>query len=249
MAASLLLACGLQEQRLPKHIHISEESNIDGSFVISSILGQRVRVANNKTLLVCLQNNFKHYSNAGQRLGYNLPMHTGKSLTVIDIVTDIGTEPLSSVWLNAARPTETLYTAISDELAKLQGSATVTVIIDNLEGLLNLGASAQDLYAFCVKLRKFSEESSLESFTLATKLNNCNVFEVTDGNLEALCDLHLRLIKLKSGSFREVDGRIAITRPSMEEDTYDHSIHCKNVLYKVNEKNIKIFSPGEVGLK
>lgn len=247
MAASLLLACGLQEQKLPKHIHISEESNIDGSFVISSILGQRIRVANNKTLLVCLQNNFKHYSNAGQRLGYNLQMHNGKSLTIIDIVTDIGTEPLSSIWLNTASPTETLYKAICDELAKLPGS--VTVIIDNLEGLLNLGASAQDLYTFCVKLHKFSEASSLENFTLATKLNNCNVFEVTDGNLEALCDLHLRLIKLKSGSFREVDGRIAITRQSMEEGTYDHSIHSKNVLYKVNEKNIKIFSPGEVGLK
>lgn len=247
MAASFLLACGLQEQRLPKHIHISEESNIDGSFIISSILGQRIRFGNNKTLLVCLQNNFKHYLNAGQRLGYNLQMHNGKSLTVIDIVTDIGTAPLSSVWLNATSPTETLYKAICDELVKLQGS--VTIIIDNLEGLLNLGSSASDLYAFCIKLHKCLEESSLENFTLATKLNNCNVFEVTDANLETLSDLHLRLIKLKSGSFKEVDGRIAVTKSSMEEGTYDHRIYSKNVLYKVNEKNIKIFSPGEVGLK
>lgn len=246
MAASLLIACGLQEQKLPKHIHISEESNIDGSFIISSILGQRVRVVNNKTLLICLQNNFKHYLNAGQRLGYNLQMHNGKSLTVIDIVTDIGTTPLSCRWLDG-NPTETLYKTICDELAKLQGS--VTIIIDNLEGLLNLGASAQDLYGLCIKLHKYLEESSFENFTLATKLNNCNIFEVTDGNLETLSDLHLRLIKLKSGSFKEVDGRIAIARPSMEEGTYEHSIHSKNVLYKVNEKNIKIFSPGEIGLK
>lgn len=247
MATSFLLACGLQEHILPKHIHISEESNIDGSFVISSILGQRLRVANNKTLLVCLQNNLKHYLNAGQRLGYNLQMYMGKSLTVIDIVTDIGTDPLSSVWLNTVSPTETLYKAICDELTKLNG--TITVLIDNLEGLFNLGASAQDLYSFCIKLHKFSEQSSLENFTLATKLNNCNIFEVTDGNLEALSDLHLRLIKLKSGSFKEVDGKIAISKCSMEEGTYNYSKQLKNVLYKVNERNIKIFSPGEVGLK
>lgn len=246
MAASLLIACGLQEQKLPKHIHISEESNIDGSFMISSILGQRIRSPNNKTILICLQNNYKHYMNAGQRLGYNLQMHNGKSLTVIDIVNDIGTEPLSCRWLNE-NPTETLYKAICDELAKLEGS--VTVIIDNLEGLLNLGASAQDIYTFCIKLHKFLEESSFEHFTLATKLNNCNVFEVADGSLEALSDLHLRLIKLKSGNFKEVDGRIEISRPLMEEGTYEHSKNSKNVLYKVNEKNIKIFSPGEVGLK
>lgn len=247
MAASFLLACGLQEHTLPKHIHISEESNIDGSFVISSMVGQRLRYGDNKALLVCLQNNFKHYLNAGQRLGFSFQMHNGKTLTVIDIVTDIGKEPLSSIWLNATSPTETLYKAICDELVKLQGN--VTIIIDNLEGLLNLGASASDLYAFCIKLHKFSEESSLENFTLATKLNNCNVFEVTDANLETLSDLHLRLIKLKSGSFKEVDGRIAAKRWSMQEGTYESRIHSKNVLYKVNERNIKIFSPGEVGLK
>uniref|UniRef100_T1GMB6 Elongator complex protein 6 n=1 Tax=Megaselia scalaris TaxID=36166 RepID=T1GMB6_MEGSC len=189
MAASLLIACGLQEQKLPKHIHISEESSIDGSFLISSILGQRVRVPNSKTLLVCLHQNFKHYLNAGLRLGYNLQMHNGKSLTVIDVVNDIGTQPISCKWL-ADNPTETLYKAICDELAKLQGS--VTVIIDNLEGLMNLGASAQDLYTLCVKLQKFLKESSFESHTLATKLNNCNLFEMTDTNLEHLSELHLR---------------------------------------------------------
>lgn len=209
MAASLLISCGLQETQQPKHIHISEESNIDGSFMISSILGQRVRVPNSKTVLVCLHQSFKHYLNAGLRLGYNLEMYEGKSVTVIDIVNDIGVQPITNRFLQSNR-TEILQEVVCNQFEKFHGNGTV--IIDNLEGLLNLGSSKQELYIFYIKLKNYLEKSSLESFTIITKLNNCNMFQMIDANFEALCDLHLRIIKLKSGYFKEVDGKITISK-------------------------------------
>ncbi|XP_055379533.1 elongator complex protein 6 [Condylostylus longicornis] len=258
MAASLLLACGLNEQKLPSAIHLSEESDIDGSFLISSILGQRLRIQNSGVILICLQQNYQHYMNAGIRLGYNLNMFNGKNLYVHEPILDI---IKSNFCENSTAPSSEINDSIfSDEIfkfiekiikEKFIEKTSITIILDNLSILMNMGESYRSILKFYENLKEFIENimnESTKSITLLTKLNNCDLFNVLDNNLIRMSDLHIRVVKLKSGAFKEVDGKLIITKDEIIEFCQINK-NEKNILYKVNDKNIKIFNPGEVGIK
>lgn len=251
MAASVLFACGLNEQKLPSFIHISEESNIDGSFLISSILGQRLRISNAGTLLVCLQHNYQHYFNAGMRLGYNCNIFLGKTLSVIDPLSEIAKDFLSTKWLGKEyRITDLLLADIREQITGNNFSTRIntTIIIDNLAILYNLGATKEDIQQLCHGLVSLSRE--FENLTIITKMNNCDIYIMDDNNVAKLGSLHIRVVKLKSGVFREVDGKLLIKRFQDEADnSYDCNYTSKEVLYKVNDRNVKIFNPGEIGLR
>lgn len=251
MAASVLFACGLNEQKLPSFIHISEESNIDGSFLISSILGQRLRISNAGTLLVCLQHNYQHYFNAGMRLGYNCNIFLGKTLSVIDTLTDMAKDFLNSKWLtNEKRITDLLLADIREQISGSNFTSRIntTVIIDNLAILYNLGATKEDIQKFCHGLVALSQE--FENLTIITKMSNCDIYNLDDNNVAKLGSLHIRVVKLKSGVFREVDGKLLIKKALEEADnSYECNYSSKEILYKVNDRNVKIFNPGEIGLK
>lgn len=251
MAASVLFACGLNEQKLPSFIHISEESNIDGSFLISSILGQRLRISNAGTLLVCLQHNYQHYFSAGMRLGYNCNIFLGKTLSVIDTLTDMAKDFLTSKWLSKETSiTELLLADIREQISgqNFISRINTTVIIDNLAILYNLGATKEDIQKFCHGLMALSQE--FQNLTIITKMSNCDIYSLDDNNVAKIGSLHIRVVKLKSGVFREVDGKLLIKKLQDEEDnSYECNYTTKEILYKVNDRNVKIFNPGEIGLK
>lgn len=251
MAASVLFACGLNEQKLPPFIHISEESNVDGSFLISSILGQRLRISNAGTLLVCLQHNYQHYFNAGMRLGYNCSIFLDKTLGVIDPSTELAKDFLSCKWLsNENKLTDLLLAEIKEQLSGSNFTTRInnTIIIDNLSILYNLGASKEDIQQFCHGLMALTRE--LQNLTIITKMSNCDHYILDDNNVSKLGSVHIRVIKLKSGVFREVDGKLLIKRLQEDDDNcYEVNYTTKEVLYKVNDRNVKIFNPGEIGLK
>lgn len=252
MAASVLFACGLNEQKLPPYIHISEESSIDGSFLISCILGQRLRISNAGTLLVCLQHNYQHYFNAGMRLGYNCNIFLGKTLRVIDPMVDMARDFQQSDWLNCidTKITDLLLNTIKEQITSASFSTRLhnTIIIDNLSILYNLGASKEDLQHLCLGLMELSK--SCANLTVITKLSNCDIYQPEDINFAQLGAVHIKIVKLKSGAFREVDGKLLIKKLQQEEDnSYECNYNSKEILYKVNDRNIKIFNPGEIGLK
>ncbi|TMW53300.1 hypothetical protein DOY81_001600 [Sarcophaga bullata] len=251
MAASVLFACGLNEQRLPPFIHISEESNIDGSFLISSILGQRLRTSNAGTLLVCLQHNYLHYFSAGMRLGYNCNIFLGKTLSVVDTLLDMARDFITSKWLSKETPiTEVLLAEIKDQISgpNFISRINTTVIIDNLAILYNLGATKEDIQKFCHGLMALSQQ--FQNLTIITKMSNCDIYSLDDNNVAKMGSLHIRVVKLKSGIFREVDGKLLIKKLQDEEDnSYECNYSSKEILYKVNDRNVKIFNPGEIGLK
>ncbi|XP_073818630.1 elongator complex protein 6 [Musca autumnalis] len=252
MAASVLFACGLNEQKLPSFIHISEESNVDGSFLISSILGQRLRISNAGTLLVCLQHNYQHYFNAGMRLGYNCNIFLGKTLGIIDPSNDMAKDFLSCKWLSREHKLSDLL--LNDIREQLTTGTTFTarihntVIIDNLSILYNLGASKEDIQQLCHGLVALTRE--FPNLSIITKMSNSDLYTLDDNNVSKLGSVHIQVIKLKSGVFREVDGKLLIKRSQDEEDNcFESNYTTKEVLYKVNDRNVKIFNPGEIGLK
>lgn len=251
MATSVLLACGLNEQKLPGFVHISEESNVDGSFLISCILGQRLRISNAGTLLVCLQHHYHHYFNAGMRLGYNSNIFLGKTLNVIDVLSDIARQGLGCKWLHASNGvnalTEQLVEDIRSQLSNnYSNRSSYTILIDNLSILFNLGASKLQVQQFCQALADLAKE--YEHLTVITKLSNSDIHQLTDNNVAKLGQVRIQVLRLKSGVFREVDGKLLIERV-LEEGSYDCEQTRKEVLYKVNDRNVKIFNPGEIGVK
>lgn len=251
MATSVLLACGLNEQKLPGFVHISEESNVDGSFLISCILGQRLRISNAGTLLVCLQHHYQHYFNAGMRLGYNSNIFLGKTLNVIDVLSDIAGQGLSCKWLHATSGVNTLTEQLVEDIrSQLSNNyanrSSYTILIDNLSILFNLGASKLQVQQFCQSLADLAKEH--ENLAVITKLSNSDIHQLTDNNVAKLGQVRIQVLRLKSGVFREVDGKLLIERV-LDEGSYDCEETRKEVLYKVNDRNVKIFNPGEIGVK
>lgn len=249
MAASVLLACGLKDKNLDSHIHISEESGIDGNFLLSCILGQQIRIQDSAVILICLDNTFQHYLNVGLRLGYNLKLAKDKNLHIIEPITDISLNFNTSDWTTSENDICTiLFENIKNKIENISKNKNrLIIIIDNLEILLNLGANEINVMKFCKSLRKFIETEK-EFSTLITKLNNCNVFNVLNSQLISICDLYLNVMKLKSGNFKEVDGKLKIIKTQLKTG-YKIEKYEKEILYKVNEKNIRTFNLGEIGIK
>lgn len=245
MAASLLLSCNLNEQQLPRFVFLREDIGVDGSFLISSILGQRLKVQNTGTILVCLQNTVQHYSSAGVRLGYNLSTCRERgALIAIEPLLDVSEKLFESTYLsgNGQNVLETLWSSIEQAVGQLSATKqTITLIIDNLSCLIDLGIGERTIVDWCRKLANHADEK----LSVVVKINTCQIFDVLCCNLEDMADIEVQIIKLKSGSFKEVDGRIVCVKRS--DNRWEKTE--KTVLYKVNDRNVKIFAPGEVGAK
>lgn len=245
MAASLLLCCHLNEQQLPRCVFLREDAGVDGSFLISSILGQRLKVQNTGTILLCLQNTFQHYASAGVRLGYNLSGCRDRgALVAIEPMLDMATNLFASTYLSGSggEILELLRSSIEQAVTQLSANKhSITLIIDNLTWLIDLGIGEHSIIDWCRQLVNDADEK----LSVVVKINSCQVFDVLCCNLEDMADVEVQVVKLKSGTFKEVDGRIRCVKRC--ENGWEKTE--KTVLYKVNDRNVKIFAPGEVGAK
>lgn len=246
MATSVLLACGLNEQQLPKLIFLREETDVDGSFLISCIMGQRLKIQNAGTILVCLHHTYQHYSNAGIRLGFNLNMAIEKGgLSIIDPLCDLADNLLTSSYFTPSQEhlLSHLWTVLEEKITQIQANKSlVTVIIDDVSALINLGATENMILRFCRRLQKLADGK--DGLSVVIKLNTSHLYEHLCNNLEGMADAEIQINKLKSGNFKEVDGKLVSIRRNAANGCIQ-----KSMLYKVNERNIKIFAPGEVGIK
>lgn len=259
MATSVLLACGLNEQQLPSFTYIREETDVDASFLITCILGQRIKVPNSSTVLLSLHHAFQHYSLSGQRLGFNLNAARDKGgLLVTEPFQDIFDEMFASdIFQNnddalIQRIWTQLLAQVQDEL-DIKSKKTMTIIVDDLSTFMNLGASENSIILLVRQLVRLASSKYADRLFIVAKLNTSNLFDLLNNNLEALADAEIQCNKLKSGNFRDVDGRLVNIRPVKKGLASNSDISGerlkKTMLYKVNERNVKIFAPGEVGIK
>lgn len=246
MSTSVLQACELNEQKLPKFTLIQETCGADGSFLIISILGQCLKFQQNGVILVCLHHTSQHYSNAGVRLGFNMNMAKDKGrIHLIEPLVDIGTNPLTSTYLTSSKGEvlQSLLTEIKENTEKqLESKENATIIIDNIATFVNLGFGANLILRFCHQLVSYSESS--DRISLILKVNISNLNEEIISSLEDYANSNILISKLKSGEFQEVDGRITYKK---RIDNFKHA--SKSILFKINDRNVKVFQPGEVGIK
>uniref|UniRef100_A0A1Q3G172 Elongator complex protein 6 n=1 Tax=Culex tarsalis TaxID=7177 RepID=A0A1Q3G172_CULTA len=242
MAQPLLTTCGLNEPTIPPLTLIKQDSGVDGSFLIAAILGHRLKTSkDHRVLLIATHHNYTHYSSACLKLAYNLgPSRDSGQLQTLDI----GAELFQN--FPAAGPS---LSDLQKRIANfLQSSPQATVLIDDLTFFLNLGHTESQLIDFV--------DTALTSLTrpgqaVVIKLNTADLYDVLGANLDDLAATELRLERLTSGNFREVDGRLTVSRVRPEDA--DALVQIKQrdrqVLFKVNERNVRVFVPGELGIK
>lgn len=244
MATSLLLACDLNESKLPPFVLLQEDCGVDGSFLVSSILGQRLKVQNTGTVLVCLHHTVQHYVGAGMRLGFNLNTAREKgTLTVVDVLEDISSTLFTSEFLKKTALT-TLLADIERLVENLLTSKqSCVVIIDNVSALIDLNGCAEAVLRFCNQLIAMTADNN--RISVVAKFNTSNLYPKIINNLEDSAASHVHFVRLPSGNFKEVDGKIVYRKRAAN----GYECSEKNLLYKVNDRNVKIFLPGEIGVK
>lgn len=233
--ALLVSACGFTEPHR-KIIVIKETCDIDGSFLISSLIGQRLRVPNSGIVLMCCQQTLKYYDNCGKRLGYNLTMSMSKKcLYVVEPFKDL--EKISLNFL------ERLCDEINEKVNTLKndGKKNITLIIDDLASFISLGKTEKDLIKFAQKIKNISPSD----ISIAFKISLSDFYNHLTANVEDLADVNLTLECLKSGKFWDVDGKLTIMRMNQEGEIENE----RTLLYFIADHNVKLSAPGEFGLK
>ncbi|XP_055295417.1 uncharacterized protein LOC129565079 [Sitodiplosis mosellana] len=243
MSTSVLLACELNEQKLPPFVLIQENSGADASFLVASLIGNCLKYQQNGVVLVCLHHISQHYTSAAARLGFNISVARDKGRCVIaEPLTDIGQNFLTSTFLSEpkAELLESLLLSIkADAEQQLNDKGNVTIIIDSISTLVDLGCSKESVLQFCHRLINLANDR----ISIVLKINTSNLYEDFVSSLEDYANSDYLITKMKSGEFHEVDGKIIYKKRS------DFRHISKTILYKVGDKNIKIFQPGEIGVR
>lgn len=250
MAASILLATGLNESKLPFITFLEENIGVSASFLINCILSQRLKVPNNKIILCCCHQSFEHYNNAGLRLGYNLNTYKeNKRITTIEPFEDISINYLSSKYLdqNSVNVFNYFKESITATLRKFDTTSKIILIIDDLSFLTDFGVNEQELVQFIKFLRELKNE--FIELCLILKINTSEAFEIFSNFMRDEADMTILIEKMKSGNFREVDGKLSIFKTKNEMQLLKPDSVVKTILYKNTDKAVKIFAPGEVGIK
>lgn len=237
---ALVSACGFSEPR--KFILINETADIDGSFLISTLIGQRIRQQSSGIVLVCCQQTFKYYEACGRKLGYNLSMSVNKKCLY-------AVEPLRNATDDENDDIlQRTYDEIEEKLKvfESEGKKSVTVIVDDLAFFSNLEVSESRLIGFGMKLHSLSEMN--QSVSVAVKIGLSDAFAHLTSNLEDYADVVLRLEKLKSGDFKDIDGKMNIKKFIAQNGMTKFESE-RTLLYFIGDHNVKLTAPGEFGLK
>lgn len=236
--ALLVSACGFTDK---KFILIKETQDIDGSFLVSSLLGQKLRQQSAGIVLVCCQQTLNYYETCGKKLGYNLAMSiTKKCLQVIEALREMPT-------LKPEVLMERIISQIHEKVINLEndGKKNIAIIIDDLAFFADLGCSEKDLIKVALKLHELTQTK--EGTTVTLKICPSDFHKHLTNNIEDLVDVVLTLERLKSGNFWDVDGKLVIKKVNHNEVSTTESE--RSLLYFVGDHNVKLTAPGEFGLK
>lgn len=244
MSTSVLLACDLNEHKVPRCVLIQENSGADASFLVVSLIGSCLKQQQNGVVLVCLHHIGQHYISAAARLGVNIGAARDKDRIVfLEPLADIGQNFLTSQYV--CQPEDTVFTSLFDTIKEnaeqqLATKQSVTIVIDNVAMLIDLGYQMDSVRRFCHRLIHMGDER----VSIVLKINTCNLYANLIRSIEDYADADYHVAKMKSGEFHEVDGKIIYKKRG---DNLKHTI--KTILFKVGDKNIKIFQPGEIGVR
>lgn len=236
MTAQLLMTCGLTDKRLPSFVLIRESTGTDGTFLIASILGQQLKASpQSKLVLVGVHHSYSHYQCVGMRVGYNLDQVRERGrLRVVDVLRMIHEGELL---VDGEGQVADVFLRILKEVKDIPETEDCCVIVDDIS-MLRAITENDDLVIRFIERLKGLQDSRTGHLSCVIKLNTYDLFPVVANNLDSRSAITINVDSLKSGRFKEVDGRITVVKPGVVEE--------KVILYKVNDRNVKTFAKGFV---
>ncbi|XP_014213459.1 uncharacterized protein LOC106643019 [Copidosoma floridanum] len=261
-------AIGIDKVCMDGHVlFIEEQHGANANFVLQAITSH-CRNNNVITCFVLFHNTFGHFHNVGMKFGYNLRKCHGSSVKVVEplkiISKNIGRENNdASNTLDFSKPLEFDIKSRTDELVKKlvkvikencvlikkeMPSQKVFLILDDLSHLFDLGLNIQDVWLFIRYLRSFVNVEPRLTLCIASHTNKVDQEayppNLVATGLEYFSDLVIHVQPLETGYSKSVSGKMIISWKSQEERLKFKWPEEIMYLYKLYDRQVKLFAPG-----
>jgi len=226
-----------------KSILIVQEETSSPFF--QSFLAQSAK-SGRKMCLVSFNQNQSYYHNVGTRLGWNSKLlHDKNQFTFIGGLPQFQFNPESDenafdfLYKDLVFPLQTLALIIKDTI-ELWGPSPITLFIDELNSLFNLGVPMTDVvkfYQFCRAMVNTTNTSNLS--LIVSSGNTVNDSEALQCTSFLSHQSHLVLTEkgLQTGLSKDLSGSVTM-------DWKIAPYHHQQFQYKSFERGIRIFAPG-----
>ncbi|XP_052868891.1 uncharacterized protein LOC128274666 [Anopheles cruzii] len=232
---------------IPRNTVIQERTDTDGSFLIATLLTNYLKLSgDNHVLLFATHQNKAHYISACQKLTFNTAaaIESG-TLCIVDMLAELYDDCNTSCPPSASGAR--LLQLISERVASYSKRNTM-VIVDDLGFFTNLHPTGEN------DVIDFAEDLLCRSYQaiqhIVVKVNVSECFSRLCAYIGDIAQVAITLEPLASGNFREVDGRLTVSRlAGSGHDLTTLREHHRTLLYKVCDRQIRTYAPGEPGIK
>ncbi|XP_052901975.1 uncharacterized protein LOC128309586 [Anopheles moucheti] len=227
----------------PRVTLIQEQSGVDGSFLLALLMTNHLkRRTDNHVLLVAANHSAAHYTAACQKLTFNTAAAVQSGhLCIVDVLSELHTSGGRS---NGAE----LLQLISGRLSSEASKTNTLVLVDDLTFYITMHLANGENAVI-----DFVEQLLHNTAThdhLVLKVNVAECYERLCTFLIDMADVTVTLEPLPSGSFRELDGILTVHRKHSTSRLMSAvQTQSKALLYKVQDRMVRTYVHGEVGIK
>ncbi|XP_058803757.1 elongator complex protein 6 [Phymastichus coffea] len=229
-----------------KLIFVEEHHKADANFIYHTLTSHCME-KNNIICFVLFHNTFGHFHNVGMKLDYNLKKVQDKNVKVI--------EPLRLVTRNMEMSTSNLVKELAGIIQikcisteKESVDQKVYVIIDDLSHLFDIGLSMEDVWLFTRYLRSFVKQEPFFTVCIGSHIykslgHQClpNLAAVV---LKHFADLIISVQPLETGFSKSASGKVIVYWKASNERHKFKWPKETMYLYKLLDRQVKLFEPG-----
>lgn len=238
-----------------KLIVIEERHNSNANFVLNSVVLNALN-NNNGICFILFHNTFNHYHNVGMKFGYNLKvLRTEGKVHIVEPMKIIASnlQSRNNEETNLASDvtsdlSDILFRSIKDEYCEMKKSGNVTIVIDDLSHLYNLGFTLKDSMCYLKLLRSLIECDNaslcIAIHTYDSRLQNCSA-NVAVNILKYMAHLFVMIDSLETGYSNDITGKITINWRIDHIRTEHNWPEVSKYMYKVSDRQVKIYAPGQ----
>lgn len=226
-----------RSQLYGKFITVHEEHGGDASFALSSFITEFLGDRDASVLVVALHHNFEHYFHTCLRLGMNLNNHKDR----IEFVEPDAVKLCQLETFNEADDFKNLLNVLKNNINRLERQkGKVCLVVDCLTDLLVLSDDAKTVKIFIHYLYTLLKDN-LCIIVLNQYAQGDRAEISVKTHLEMSSHLNLYVSPLKTGFSKKVSGSMRL-----EARGDSNQLNTKFYHYRLTDKQIKIFSPGNI---
>ncbi|XP_058118477.1 uncharacterized protein LOC131284092 [Anopheles ziemanni] len=225
---------------------VQERSGVDGGFLLVQLIACHLREGpQNHVLMFASHHTAAHYIGAAQKLTFNARSYieSGK-LQLVDVNAELYAQ------CPKLEPTQ-LLTHLRNRVRDVPATSNTVVIVDDLSFYTIMDPSPEAEDSVIDFAEELIDKAQPGISHVVLKVNAAECYERLCATLDDLATISILLEPLPSGNFREVDGRMTVHERRAEDRSSGlvlRKARC-NLLYKVGDRQVQTFVPGEFGIK